>query len=243
MQRTIIIRAALFLGIVVFCGGELFAQITSGKIVYERKTNLYKKFKDDDVKEWLKEEDKSKVDMFELYFNDSASVFKPQESDLKERMSWATSKNTVYQDFNSNSTLSIKSVWGESLYVQDSLLNRVWKITDSKRVISGYNCRKAIWQMNDSTRIYAWYTDDIVPNVGPESFCGLPGAILGLATEDGGVIYFAKSIETTKPDPAILVAKTGKNKVYTSSELKTKLQKDFGKNPWGKAMIRELFSW
>lgn len=220
-----------------------FSQITAGKIVFERKTNLYKKFKDDNVKEWLKEEDKSKVDVFELYFNDSLSVFMPQESDLKEKMSWATSKNTTYQNFNTQSTLAIKSVWGEQLYVQDSMKKREWKITDSKRVISGYNCRKAIWEMNDSTRIYVWYTDDIVPNVGPETFCGLPGAILGLATEDGGVIYFAKSVDTTKPTLERLVPKKGKNKIYESAELKVKLEKDFGKNPWGKAMIRELFSW
>ena len=236
-------RIILFLCILFLCGGESSAQITSGKIVFERKTNLYKKFKDDDVKEWLKEEDKSKVDIFELYFNDSVSVFKPQESDLKERMSWATSKNTVYQNFNTNNTLNIKSVWGEALYVQDTLKKREWKITDSKRVISGYSCRKAIWEMNDSTRIYVWYTDDIIPNVGPETFCGLPGAILGLATEDGGVIYFAKSVEITKPALDAMLPKIGRNKVYTTAELKTKLEKDFGKNPWGKAMIRELFSW
>jgi GLPGLI family protein len=240
---TIISKAILFLIPVFFCGGELLGQITSGKIVFERKTNLYKKFKDDNVREWLKDEDKSKVDFFELYFNDSLSVFKPQESDLKERMSWATSKNTIYQNFETKSILSIKSVWGEALYVQDTLKKREWKITDSKRVISGYSCRKAIWEMNDSTRIYAWYADDIVANVGPESFCGLPGAILGLATEDGGVIYFAKSIEVIKPELAILIPKKGKNKIYTSTELKTKLEKDFGKDPWGKAMIKELFSW
>ncbi|MGZ4056354.1 MAG: GLPGLI family protein [Bacteroidia bacterium] len=219
------------------------SQITSGKIVFERKTNLYKKFKDDNVKDWLEADDKNKVDVFELYFNDSLSAFKPQESDLKERMSWATSKNSVYENFNTNSRLSIKSVWGEELYLQDTLSKRKWKITDNKRVISGYSCRKAIWQQNDSTRIYAWYTDDIIPSIGPESFCGLPGAILGLATEDGGVIYFAKSIEITKPDVAVMLPKKGKNKIYTSSELKTKLEKDFGKDPWGKAMIRDLFSW
>lgn len=240
---TIISRAVLLFGILFLWGGESFAQITSGKIVFERRTNLYKKFKGDDVKEWLKPEDKNKVDLFELYFNDSMSVFKPQESDLKERMSWATSKNTTYQNFNSNSTLAIKSVWGEDLYVKDSLKKREWKITDSKRVISGYNCRKAVWKMNDSTRIYVWYTDDIIPNVGPESFCGLPGAILGLATEDGGLIYFAKSVEVSTPPIEMLLPKTGKNKVYSSPELKAKLEKDFGKNPWGKAMIRELFSW
>jgi hypothetical protein len=77
----------------------LDAQITSGKITYERRTNLYKKFKwNPDVKDWLKEEDKNKTDMFELYFNDSLSLFKPQESDLVEKMSWATTKNVVYQE-------------------------------------------------------------------------------------------------------------------------------------------------
>lgn len=239
----IISRVILFLSIVFLFEVEASAQITSGKIVFERKTNLYKKFKDDNVKDWIKEIDKSKVDYFELYFNDSMSMFMPQESDLKERMSWATSKNITYQNFNSKSTLSIKSVWGELLYVQDTLKKREWKVTESKRVISGYTCRKAIWEMNDSTRIYVWYTDDIIPSVGPETFAGLPGAILGLATEDGGVIYFAKSVEVTKPTIEQLTPKTGRNKVYATAELKTKLEKDFGKNPWGKAMIRELFSW
>ncbi len=219
----------------------VLAQVTAGKIVYERKTNLYKKFKDDNVKEWLKEEDKNKMDVFELYFTDSISVFMPQESDLKERMSWATSKNVVYQQYTQNKRLTLKSIWGEQLYVEDTLYKREWKITDSKRVICGYNCRKAIWQANDSTRLYAWYCDDIVPSVGPESFYGLPGAILGLATEDGGVIYFAKTVELKKPTMEAVIPKRGKNKIYSSAELKAKLEKDFGKNPWGKAMIKETF--
>src|SRR4051812_20112751 len=88
------------------------AQITSGKIVYERKTNLYKKFiKWEGVKDWIKEEDKTKVDVFELYFNDSLSLFVSQESDLKENFSWATEKNTVYQNFHSGQRYTIKDIW------------------------------------------------------------------------------------------------------------------------------------
>ena len=217
------------------------AQISTGKIIYERKTNLYKKFKDDDVKEWLKEEDKNKTDVFELCFNDSVSAFKPQESDLKERMSWATSKNIVYQNFSENSRLTMKTIWGETLWVQDSLYKRTWKITDSKRNICGYSCRKAIWQANDSTRIYAWYCDEISASIGPESFIGLPGAILGLATEDGGVIYFAKSVQAQQVSADMLLPQKIKAKIYTGAELKAKLEKDFGKQKWGKAMIREHF--
>jgi GLPGLI family protein len=236
-------KIILLICIAAFSADTAFAQVTYGKIVYERKTNLFKKFKEDNVREWLRDEDKNKVDIFELYFSDSVSVFKPQESELKERMSWATSKNVVYQNFQKDDRLTVKSIWGEELFLRDTVNERKWKITDSKRMISGYNCRKAIWQENDSTRIYAWYADEVVPSVGPESFCGLPGAILGLATEDGGVIYFAKSVEVTRPDFAALEPKVGKNKVYTVSELRTKLQKDFGKNPWGKQMIKEVFAW
>ncbi|HEY1039925.1 MAG TPA: GLPGLI family protein [Bacteroidia bacterium] len=217
------------------------AQVNAGKITYERKTNLYKKFKDDDVKEWLKEEDKNKTDVFELYFNDSISAFKPQESDLKERMSWATSKNVVYQNYNGNKRLTMKTIWGEMLWVSDSLYIRTWKITDSKRNIAGYSCRKAIWQANDSTRIYAWYCDEISVSIGPESFVGLPGAILGLATEDGGVIYFAKSVQVQTVSADVLLPQKIKGKIYTGTELRTKLEKDFGKQKWGKAMIREHF--
>ena len=64
----------------------MFGQLTQGKIVYERKTNLYKKFKDDNVTDWIKERDKIKIDYFELLFNDSLSLFRPQESELKETM-------------------------------------------------------------------------------------------------------------------------------------------------------------
>lgn len=217
------------------------AQIGSGKIIYERKTNLYKKYKDDWAREWIKQEDKTKVDMFELYFNDSLSAFRPQESDIKEKMSWTTSKNSVYQNLNQNKRVTVKSIWGEQLYVQDSLCRRVWKITDSKRTICGYLCRKAIWQANDSTRLYAWYCNEISAGIGPESFTGLPGAILGLATEDGGVIYFAKSVQVDRQSMEDLLMKKTKSRIYTNQELRAKLEKEFGKEKWGKEMIHENF--
>jgi GLPGLI family protein len=230
-----------FFCVLILNGLLASAQIKAGKIVYERKTNLYKKFKGDDVKEWLKESDKNKVDVFELYFNDSLSVFKPQESDLKETMSWATSKNQVYQNSKAKQRITVKTIWGEELIVQDSLYKRTWKITESTRKIAGYECRKAIWQANDSTRLYAWYCNEIEPSIGPESFIGLPGAILGLATEDGGVIYFAKSVTVESAPTEKLLLKKTKTKIYASDELKKRLEKDFGKEKWGKSMIREHF--
>jgi GLPGLI family protein len=188
------------------------SQITAGKITFERKTNLYKKFKGDDYKRWIKEQDKIKIDYFELYFNDTCSVFKPQESELSENFEWATQKNTTYQNFNTGKRFIVKYFWGEELNLTDSLFTRQWKITESTRKIAGYNCRKAMWKVNDSTRIYAWFSYDLLTGTGPESFYGLPGTILGLATEDGGVIYFAKKVELmTPPATAMVVPKKKKD--------------------------------
>lgn len=221
---------------------EANSQITYGKITYERKTNLYKKFKNNgDVKEWLREEDKNKIDMFEMYFNDTLSSFKPQESDLVERMSWSTTKNVVYQNYSNKTRLTEKKIWGEQFFIADTVRKFSWKITDSKRNICGYQCRKAIWQANDTTRLYAWFCSEINASIGPESFVGLPGAILGLATEDGGIIYFAKSVEIVKPDITVLTPKKTKQKIYKAGELRTQLEKDFGKEKWGKIMIYNNF--
>ena len=95
-------------------------QIRSGKIVFERRTNLLKKYSDNRMKAWLKDK-KIKIDMFEMYFNDTMSIFKPQETDLVEQMDWATMKNTVYQNLKKNQRMSILPIWGDNVFVSDSL--------------------------------------------------------------------------------------------------------------------------
>lgn len=218
------------------------AQITSGKIVFERKTNLLKKFDDPQFKDFLKD-NKTKVDMFELYFNDTSCVFKPQPTEVVDELAWTTTKNTVYQNLNTGERMSVMDLWGNQVYVKDSMGSRQWKITDSRRHIGKYECRKAVWEKDDSTRIYAWFSVDIVPPVGPEMFSGLPGAILGLATEDGGIIYFAKEVTIQEVDPKVLKYDSGKNDIYTVEQLREELTKRFAKQPWGQRAIADLFRW
>jgi GLPGLI family protein len=83
----------------------------------------------------------------------------------------------------------------------------------------------------------------LVPSIGPEGFCGLPGTILGLATEDGGIIYFAKKIELLTPSREDVLMDAGKNKTFTLKELRLKIEKDYGNTPWGKRMFDDLFRW
>lgn len=234
-------KYAAFLCLLIF-SFHSSGQINSGRIVFERKTNLEKKFTDARMKEWLRG-NKTKIDMFELIFNDSMSIFRPIETDEVDKMSWATSKSIVLQNFAANQKLTVLDISGQKIYVKDSNAVRQWQITESKRTIGKYRCRKAVYQKDDSTRLYAWYAIEIVPSIGPEGFFGLPGAILGLATEDGGIIYFAKEVQVLEPKPEEYVVDVKKKEVFTPAELKAKLEKDFANSPWGKRMFEELFRW
>jgi GLPGLI family protein len=217
--------------------------ISSGKIIFERRTNLEKRFNDQRMKRFVTEANKIRIETFQLAFNDTSSYFAVVPSNEPEEMAWLTTKNAYYQNLNKSSQLMMLAVFGQNVYVQDSLPQRTWKITDGKRTICGYECRKAIYQKNDSTRLYAWYSPLLTPSVGPEGFCGLPGTILGLATEDGGIVYFAKKIELSEPKKEELLLNPGKNKVFTIAELRQKIEKEYGSTPWGKSLFNDLFRW
>jgi GLPGLI family protein len=103
-------------------------------------------------------------------------------------------------------------------------------------------CYKSIWEMNDSTRIYAWFCPDIVPSVGPEGFSGLPGAILGLATEDGGVVYYATEVKEMEVTAETTDFTEYMDEKYTKEELKEILLKNMGK--WIKKKdLDAMFAW
>ena len=221
---------------------SITGQIKSGVILFERKTNLLKKYKSPESQRWLRGE-KTKIDRFNLHFNPEKSIFLPDESTIPSKADWATSKNTVVQDFNNGERINIYNLFGDRKTVKDEIVKRTWKITERKRFIVGYKCRRAIWQKNDTTRIYAWYTDQILPSTGPETFNGLPGTILGLATEDGGVVYFAKKIEKNNSQVDELVGDLKIKKTYTEKELRRELEMKGKSNPWMNRIINYLFEW
>ncbi len=223
-------------------GGIGSAQsISEGRIVFERKTNLVKKYKNEGMRDWLSEGKKIKKDSFELFFNDTASCFRPIESDLKETMSWATAKGSVYRNLKTGAVLRIRPILGEVFFYTDTLPFREWKITSSVRNICGMRCRKAIWQANDSTRIYAWFSEAFTLDGGPERFSGLPGMILGLALEDGSIIYFAKSVQVGPVKPVDLQFPKTRKTLYKSADLKKKIMTEMRNEKWMWDAIEDAF--
>lgn len=232
-ECTKIFTAFLFLFVFV---GTSVAQITEGRIVYERKTNLKKIFGDDErMARFITEENKIRIEKFEVLFNDTSAVYRPIPEEESTgggfMMKYMTTHNTVYQNTNTNEKLIVMDLWGTETLLKDTLEHRDWVITENTRSLGGHECRKAYWEVNDSTRIYAWFTVDIVSTIGPEGFFGLPGAILGLATEDGSIIYFAQEVEAKDIEEELLdpeKASSGKD-IYSKSELKAILLEKMGR--------------
>jgi GLPGLI family protein len=236
----LIIIALLFL-----FAAPVQSQVTSAVIEYERRTNVYKLYKDVDRMQGMMEHIKKNKIMkedFTLFLNDSISVFKAKET--PEGMSaWLTQRNTTVQDFTLKQRTQVLDLWGNQVFLRDTLKKREWKITYDKRVIAGYECRKVIWMYNDSTKIYAWYTDEIAVSGGPETFNGLPGVILGVATEDGGVVYFAKKVQLIESNPVAELPKIKEKDIKTQAEISTEIMSRFGKDNNGAAIVDRMFAW
>lgn len=233
--------------LIVFFQLNFFGQSSSGRIVFERKTNMEKKLKNINA-EWVTDfiaSQKIRKEEFELFFTDSCAIFKPIEDDeVSDDFDGLTSRNTIYQNFNSNSNQASYSIFQQDSYsVNSENQQRQWKITDSKRMIGMYECRKAIYQKNDSTRIYAWFSNEILSPSGPEGVNGLPGTILGLATEDGGVVYFAKLVELKEVDPDVFKISTKKKNTLTLPDFKQKVNEQMTDELWRNFLFEDLFRW
>ncbi|HZH87211.1 MAG TPA: GLPGLI family protein [Brumimicrobium sp.] len=238
------------IGVVVFfiMGSWSYAQvIQTGEIVYERRTNLEKRYEGTDrmggrSKDWMKE---PKTDEFVLYFTDSSSLFKPILPEVgDDDREWSTMKNTTYQNFSSGKLERQFVYYGSEIYLSDTLKTREWIITENRRTIAGFETKQALWIANDSTKIYAWYTEQIIASTGPESFNGLPGIILGLALEDGGVVYFAKEVKTLSKNNLEKEMPKGKAKdYYSNAGLKKMVMELFSGFGTGGRILDDVFVW
>ena len=241
------INFIVIVAIIPFISTGLYAQtqvMTSGEVLFERRVNLEKRFEDTKKSFWMRGDlTKPMVEQFVLYFNDSSALFKPILPEIPDEREWATMRNTSYQNVESSVLEQEFSLWGTMIYLKDSIKNRDWIITGSKRNIAGYDCKQAMWEANDSTRIYAWYAEELIAPFGPETFNGLPGVMLGLAIEDGGTVYFAKEVRPLSIDLEDEMPTGKKKDYYSEEELRSIVKERFG--DWGIAdrIMFDMFVW
>ncbi len=221
------------------------AQVTEGTIRFERRINIFKKFPDKETQKWIGEKNKYSYDHYMLYFNEDKSVFIPDPNDDPKQgmMQWLVQQHSALQNFKENQNTTLINVIGQTIVVRDTLRPRNWKYTGKIRTIANYECTQVLVQVDDTTKLYAWFTTEIIPQVGPENFWGLPGAILGIASESGGTTYFATEVKATKVEWDKITPKYSDKKMTNFAELKDKMINEFGKRKEAKPMIDEFMIW
>lgn len=189
------------------------------KVEYEKTVNVRAQYKDLDLQwyEMIKDRIPTTVLSYYDFIGDSSkSLFKPGRDVPLDPRTWyrpVADKNVVYTDFTTGKTISQKPVFEETFLVEDSLLKIKWKITADLRNIAGYDCRKAIGLLNDSITVFAFYTDEIMVNGGPEGIHGLPGMILGVGIPRLHSTWFATKVEVLNINMKSVVPATKGKKV------------------------------
>lgn len=231
--------------IFLFTGSFCSAQnifITSGKIEFEKKVNLYKEMESfsSGGGSWMTQMKKMvpqySLSYFDLYFDSTKSLYKPGKAapvtgmKVPDWFQGPANDNVIYDDLKNGRTVSQKNVFENTFLINDSLRNIEWKMTSEIREIAGFQCHRAEAIIMDSIYIIAFYTDQIIPPGGPESLHGLPGMILGMVIPRMHTTWFATSVQVTGIKTDIIQAPL-KGKKVDYKEFDTQLKGAM--NNWG----------
>ena len=214
---------------------------SSVKIEFEKTVYMKQLFKAiepewyEQIKDRLPE---SSITYFDFIGDTTHSIYKPGREvpyDPRAFLQGIADKNVVYNDYRTHTTITQKPVFEETFLVQDSLVNVKWNFTLDTRTIAGFDCRKAIGFIDDSIAVFAFYTDEILINAGPESANGLPGMILGMGIPRIHTTWFATKVEVNgidlkKVTPATKGKKVDRKTMIGSIDKVLKEWGDYGKN-------------
>jgi GLPGLI family protein len=220
--------------------------INSGMIEYEVRINNHRMFGDGLFAEMFKDKMPNfSTTYYRLTFNDNKTIYKFDRLNEKDKLPWGTNNaedNVWYNDFNSNTRVNQKSVFGETYILSDSSLKLDWKLMPNEtRDIVGFNCRKAQAVIFDSVYVFAFYTDEITVSGGPMSIHGLPGMILGVTIPRMFTSWIATKLQVNGVNTNIIAAPT-KGKKKLAGELKQSVEKatkDWG--TWGRQSVWNIF--
>ncbi len=222
----------LIFGVLFFISGA-FAQNTSGIITYERTKEWIKL---NDKLPWLSEEEKERSERvwgsnrkwavpYSLHFNGDKSVYFEPERENEYGYSWKKEEYVIIRDYGKNESADVIETLNKKYVVEDVPMYK-WKIHNEIKEVAGYLCMKAeTYNPVLDQKVYAWFTDQIPVNGGPEGYYGLPGMILELDFDDGTVMVTATKVDISSTTVDLPYPKKSKTKKISREELNEKLAK------------------
>lgn len=188
----------------VAAGHLVFGQTTEGVIHYEVKVNMHRNLPPDrqGMKEMMPE---FNVHKDVLFFNSNESLYKtadPEEAEDEEegpgpRMRIRRPRVEVYSNREKSELIRYQEFIGKRFIINDTLKVLPWKLGTETKELLGYTCKQASWFNEERKQnVVAWYTDKLLPFLGPEGMNSLPGTILQLDLNDGERFVTATKIES-----------------------------------------------
>ena len=232
--------------ILVLCCGfrSMNAQfITAGKIEFEKRTNQHSLLEDESMWDDMMRKNLPKfaVTYFDLYFDEKKSLYKTGRDPDNRMIHWGLSyiSNVVYKNLETSTFVNQKNIFGSNFLISDTLQQIDWKITNEPRTIAGFECRKAVGRVFDSIVVIAFYTEEIIPSTGPESFGGLPGMILGLAIPRMHTTWYATKLELV-PITAKEVTAPKEGKKFTNNQFRAEMKDILKERDWLKKLSWQM---
>ena len=246
-------KKILIAGCAIVMTTLLHAQQKQGKVSYERVSKIQIQLGGDHagMEDMLP---KTRTDNFELTFGNNQSLWKQAERETEDGGDWnsggvqirmigAGADDILYNNFETGKRTEQREMFEKKFIIDDSIKSLKWKMTGETKVILNHPCMKATatqtttrMQMNmdngkmerkeiqDTSLIVAWFTNDIPISAGPAEYQGqLPGLILEMDVADGRQVFKATSI-SEKADLAVIKEPTGKKR-YTREEYRKEVAK------------------
>jgi len=146
------ISIALLVGLFAFIGAN--AQMKEGKIVYERKINMWKMITDPEMRTRIPE---FRTSQLELLFNDQNSLFRSVPDDEApdpfansgggerggQRFAFRMPETTTYTNIATQMQYESRPMFEKTFLVVDSLKPLKWKISEETKTIAKHVCKKA----------------------------------------------------------------------------------------------------
>jgi GLPGLI family protein len=146
------ISIALLVGLFAFVAAN--AQMKEGKIVYERKINMWKMITDPEMRTRIPE---FRTSEFELLFNEQSSLFRSVPEDEApdpfansggggERggmRGFRMPESTIYTNISTQMQYESRPLFEKTFLIVDSLKPLKWKISEETKTIAKHLCKKA----------------------------------------------------------------------------------------------------
>lgn len=240
-----------------FCFSPGYGQVKEGRIVYERKMDMYRRLEDPGMKSMIPQFNVTKA---ELLFSADESLWRniKEEEDIRDqagedhdrpvvRMRFGGGDDQTYKDYGSQKMIEQREMGPKKYIIEDSFPHQSWKLEEDTLRIKGFLCRKATTtgkagpgaaRSSEGTPVIAWYAEDIQSPSGPEFYGGLPGLILQLDINGGEMVLTAVELTIQGMDKGVVKAPVDGKKI-TRAAFQKMMDEQFGPGgPGGRPVIR-----